>query len=819
MPPTPLQSCPLTALCVGIARAALLAVTLTPLVEAGWPPALAGVWPDLYYPSVSARNLLFRGLVQLAVLAWAIAAWRTPRYRGTWSAIAITGAVLLSWMALVDSVARDPTLAWLGNYERMGGWLGAAHLWAMFWVARAVFDRPRWWWRWAAAAVSVAAVVAVLAVVQLWWARGGSGWGLFERWGRPGSNSAFRATACLGNAVFLASYLLVHGLLAAALASGARQHHVALRRWLTLVAIACLVSAALSRTRAGNLALAAAAIPVFLAVLRGRVGRRTAVVGAVALVAALAAVATSERAWLALGLNRFKTTTQAVGERGAVWRCALGAVAARPMGHGHDGFTAWAEAAPGLDAGGRQQWVDRPHNAPLRWAVEGGLLGLALHGAVLALLARALARRPRRGRQWWLALVVGHFAFHLLQPEALTTAALWFALLAWADRPHPGAPRARTLARPVLAVAGVLALAGLWLHTVPGWRGAHALAEVVQLRQRLAARTAEGASATTADELALARWLRNRAPPPAFARAEHAEELAQLALTATRAGLAPRLRQPLVEIGSAAIETELASAEPATARQLLLAGELALRTGRTQAARELLDAALARTPRRRSVVRAAAAVRHLQGAAGEAIELLLPLVHRDPHDADSQALLLPLLIEAGHFDELEQLLVWLGKRQVLPGPEIVEHIDRTGQSHRLKPALDAVLEHVRRRQAAPARRPTGPDLALLYAYTGLLAGDRPMAETYLARFRELWPPTPRTPPPRAILMALRSAGWHAELIEWLAPMVEHAERDVRRGLAPVGAARWVDELVAAYEAAGRSEDAAKLRRRADGWQR
>lgn len=77
------------------------------------------------------------------------------------------------------------------------------------------------------------------------------------------------------------------------------------------------------------------------------------------------------------------------GTRLAYWRASLSAVAEQPLaGHGAGSWNQAYRRLKGPQVSSLNDTVSDPHQLFLLWAVEGGLLGLALLGAVLAALWR-----------------------------------------------------------------------------------------------------------------------------------------------------------------------------------------------------------------------------------------------------------------------------------------------------------------------------------------------------------------------------------------------------------------------------------------------
>ena len=85
----------------------------------------------------------------------------------------------------------------------MEGWLTIIHLWAYFILLTAMFREKKWWLRYFNVTIAVAVLISMYGIAQL------AGW----------AGSAGRLDVSLGNAAYLAVYMLFHAFLAAYLAA------------------------------------------------------------------------------------------------------------------------------------------------------------------------------------------------------------------------------------------------------------------------------------------------------------------------------------------------------------------------------------------------------------------------------------------------------------------------------------------------------------------------------------------------------------------------------------------------------------------------
>ena len=143
-------------LLLATARICLALVCLMPLV----------VSYSTIYPFVVGKALFARSLVEVALGAWLLLAWRVPGYRPRPSVILLA---LLAWLAvsaLASFAGVNPTRSLWSDYARMHGVVELAHWFGFILVAAAVFRTIPSWRRLLAVNLAVGAVVSALGLAQ-----------------------------------------------------------------------------------------------------------------------------------------------------------------------------------------------------------------------------------------------------------------------------------------------------------------------------------------------------------------------------------------------------------------------------------------------------------------------------------------------------------------------------------------------------------------------------------------------------------------------------------------------------------------------------
>jgi tetratricopeptide (TPR) repeat protein/O-antigen ligase len=163
----------------------------------------------LFFPFITGKNFAFRILVEIMTAAWLGLALINANYRPRRSWILGAFAVFVLIMAVADAFGAYPFKSFWSNYERMDGWVTLIHLLAYLAVSVSVLNTEKLW-RW-------------LFWVSLTVSIGIGGRGLMQLLslaavGQGGvTGLSARLDATLGNAIYLAVYMLFHIFLAALL--------------------------------------------------------------------------------------------------------------------------------------------------------------------------------------------------------------------------------------------------------------------------------------------------------------------------------------------------------------------------------------------------------------------------------------------------------------------------------------------------------------------------------------------------------------------------------------------------------------------------
>ena len=419
-------------LLLATARICLALVCLMPLV----------VSYSTIYPFVVGKALFARSLVEVALGAWLLLAWRVPGYRPRPSVILLA---LLAWLAvsaLASFAGVNPTRSLWSDYARMHGVVELAHWFGFILVAAAVFRTIPSWRRLLAVNLAVGAVVSALGLAQY---LGLVDWIFIF-------STAQRAGSTLGSGLYLGAYAAMNAGLGAALLflpwrGGRYWRGYWIRCLLAGVVALDLAGLWFSATRSGFLGVVVMAL-VFAggALLLER--RRIVVRGALGLLAALVLVASVGLLSGAMGvtadydvmLRRLSSAASgddnSIRHRLGTLRVGLEGYRERPaLGWGPENYrSAWGRHITSEEYSGRI--VDQAHNKAVDTLVATGTVGFFIYVLLWLALALTAARlaldREGPDRRFALAMaaaLAGYLAISLFLFDTQSFM-LQFALLA-----------------------------------------------------------------------------------------------------------------------------------------------------------------------------------------------------------------------------------------------------------------------------------------------------------------------------------------------------------------------------------------------------
>lgn len=381
-----------------------------------------------YFPFITGKNFAFRSLIEILFALWIILVLRDKTYRPKFSSIswAVVALLVVSTLATIFSV--NPYRSFWSNYERMGGLISLLHVGAYFVVLISFLRSKLDWLRLALVNLGANWIIIVYGLLQLA--------GKLEI-----HQGGVRLDATLGNAAYLAVYLLLNIFVVAYLAFNSRE--VLWRILFIITGIFDFILLYYTATRGALLGLVAGvlfSLSLFVFLAKGKL--RNFSLGLLIILFALGGVF-----WLAKDsnfvtsspvLSRFanisvtEVTTQS---RFLIWRMSLQGFKENPvLGWGPENYSQVFAKYYNPLMWRQEPWFDRSHNIFLDWLIDAGLLGLL---AYLSLFATAFysiwkfRSKLSHGAYVLAGLLVAYLFQNIFVFDNLISFILFFSLLAY----------------------------------------------------------------------------------------------------------------------------------------------------------------------------------------------------------------------------------------------------------------------------------------------------------------------------------------------------------------------------------------------------
>ncbi len=405
-----------------------------------------------FFPFITGKAFLFRFLVEIAFASWVILAFADAKYRPKLTPLMIGVSVFALVALIADLLGVNPLRSIWSNFERMEGWLVIIHLWAFFMVATNIFgsdeNGKRMWHKWINTSLFIAFIVAVYGVIQLF------GWTAIHQ-------GSTRIDASLGNAAYMAVYLMIHTFLASYLFIVNRTEINLMKAQKRLIP----TSNAVKFWVYGVITILFAYL-VFETQTRGTIlGLIGGIMIALVLYAIFAKGESNKSRWISVSiilvmliaggifwsnkdsqfvknneiLNRMASIsisdvkTQA---RGYIWPMAINGALERPIfGWGQENFNYIFNKDYNPKMWAQEQWFDRAHSVYLDWFVAGGFVGLISYLSlyVLFLFAVWKSRLTIAEKSVLTGLLAGYAIHNIFVFDNLASYVLFFAMLGFAD--------------------------------------------------------------------------------------------------------------------------------------------------------------------------------------------------------------------------------------------------------------------------------------------------------------------------------------------------------------------------------------------------
>ncbi len=396
---------------------AIFLIPLTPIIVSN----------SYFFPFITGKAFFFRIVVEIAFAGWLVLAAVDKKYRPRWSWISVVLVLFVAWMFVADVFAVNPQKAFWSNFERMEGWVTLIHLLALFFVMSTVLTVEKKWRVWWYTSIAFATYVAAYGVMQL------AGFATIHQ-------GSTRIDASLGNAAYLAIYMLFNFFIAAWLAFTEKVNWIKYVLFVFTGLSAWILFA--TATRGAILGLAGGLLLASLLVLF-TMGRRVRVYAGSAVVLVLlvfgAFLLAKDTGVIRNDpvLGRIASISLADGQtRFTIWGMAFDGFKEKPvLGWGQEGFNYVFNKYYKPSLYTQEQWFDRAHNAFIDWLVAGGLPAFILYIALFISALFVLWRSPfSRAEQIALTALLAGYAFHnMFVFDNTVSYIMFFAVLALID--------------------------------------------------------------------------------------------------------------------------------------------------------------------------------------------------------------------------------------------------------------------------------------------------------------------------------------------------------------------------------------------------
>lgn len=343
---------------------------------------------SLFFPFITGKAFAFRLLVEIVFALYVILAIRDKYYRPKFSWILGAVGLFLVVMAFATAFAVNPFKAFWSNYERMEGYVALLHFGAYFLVMGSVLKTRELWNKLLAVSLGASFIMAIYS--------------LFQIAGKIAINQGgVRVDGTLGNASYLATYMVFHIFIAAFLYF--RFQNKWQRIILGAIALLDLIVLYFTATRGATLGLIGGALMAFFFFLiksqKGDKIRKAAAVGILAIAAFIVlflALRDTELVKNSPVLSRFSSLSfSEIKTQGRyyVWPMAVKGFLEKPiLGWGQEGFNFVFNKYYDPRMYNQEQWFDRAHSTPLDWLIAGGALGLISYASIFLALVYYLFR-------------------------------------------------------------------------------------------------------------------------------------------------------------------------------------------------------------------------------------------------------------------------------------------------------------------------------------------------------------------------------------------------------------------------------------------
>ncbi|MCF7835536.1 MAG: O-antigen ligase family protein, partial [Candidatus Marinimicrobia bacterium] len=325
----------------------------------------------LFFPFITTKNFFFRFSVEILFFFWVLLMVFDKKYRPRKSPVLLALAGTLFILFLATFFGENIYRSFWSNYERMEGLIGHIHLFAYFLILTSLLRTKKSWKIFFGSMVLVSLIVSVYAFLQF------SG-------GAEIHQSATRLDATLGNATYLAVFIIFHLFLISLLALWFKNKwlRISLAILFALETIVMFFTA----TRGAILGFLGGlfVMGVLISILGKNKKLRYAfmglVVGCLVIVSLFVLFKDTNFVKQNYVLSRFagiSFSEQTVESRFTIWKMSFEGFQEHPvLGWGPENYNLVFNKYYVPKLWRQEPWFDRSHNVLFDWLITAGILGL-----------------------------------------------------------------------------------------------------------------------------------------------------------------------------------------------------------------------------------------------------------------------------------------------------------------------------------------------------------------------------------------------------------------------------------------------------------
>ena len=338
---------------------------------------------DFFFPYITGKNFAFRIIVETVFASWIVLALYDAEYRPrfSWLLTAFSGLILVMFAANLN--AEHLTTAFWSNFERMDGYVTLVHVFLYFVVLGSVLKTPRVWSYFLHTSLVVAGFVALKGLSQL-------------------SGDTVRVDSTLGNAAYMAVYMLFHVFILAYLFTQTKVTPYRIIYGILAILFIFVLLQTGTRGTAIGLTVGALVTVGYTALFATRLKQvqKYAFGSLVLLLVGIGGfIAARDTDYIQNTPALARIANIDLGNdlriRSIIWGEAVEGIKERPLlgwGQGNFNYVFNAQYDPRLYA--QEQWFDRTHNIVFDWLIAGGIIGFLAYVSIFVAIFYYLLVRP-----------------------------------------------------------------------------------------------------------------------------------------------------------------------------------------------------------------------------------------------------------------------------------------------------------------------------------------------------------------------------------------------------------------------------------------